>query len=434
MCDFLLKKKFRCAQKLCLGLFTIVLIGCSVINKDQEHIEVWHWMSDRQEAFEILTKQYKEQTGVVVQFKLINPPNAYTQKINTAIKKKKLPDIYGVLNRKEVFANLVNSGWILDLTDVFKADNAVWEKSFFSRAIDMNRFKGDAYDVKPGIYGVPLDMGGVQLLYNRKLLQQADIFEIPTTFEEWLVVIEALLEKGILPFVAGFRDVWLMECFAFNYAFNIMGEEKVFDTFLGKVPYTDPDWIKVLDVFVVLRDRGVFGAQTIHQDNYLAEKEFALEKAAFTFNGTWAVNVYRLLNHQLDFGVMPLPVVNVNRSMISWGGSESSFVVNAQSQHQQKSIDFLKWITAREQQAFLSAQLNILPVNRGAIVSLSENLMNFLKSIDVSTHPAIWPVHEQWPVQEAFLKGIQSIIIGQSSPQEVAEKVQQIKNRIGVKK
>lgn len=435
MFDFLQKKFFDGFKEIILLCFIVVFVGCSLMDQDRHTIEVWHWMADRQEAFEILAKQYQEQTGISVQFKLITPSNVYTQDIKKAFIRKNLPDIYGVLNSKEFFAQLIHHGWVLDLTDAFQSDSAFWEKSFFPRTIDMNRFiENNRYDVKPGIYGVPLDMGGIQLLYNRTLLQEAGIFELPKTFEEWLMVIEALSEKGITSFVVGFRDVWLMECFALSYAFNIMGEEKVFDTFLGKVPYTDEDWIKVFNIFAILREKGVFKLEMMNQDNHVAEKDFALEKAAFTFNGTWSIHVYRQLNHRLNFGVMALPVFNIDRPMISWGGAESSFVVNARSKQKQESVIFLKWLTAREQQAFLSEQLNILPANRGALVSLSEHLSSFAQSIDTSTHPHIWPIDEDRIVQEAFLKGLRSIIMGKNSPKEVAEKVQEIKNRKILKK
>jgi ABC-type glycerol-3-phosphate transport system substrate-binding protein len=49
--------------------------------------------------------------------------------------------------------------------------------------------------------------------------------------------------------------------------------------------------------------------------------------------------------------------------------------------------------------------------------------------MDYATHPNLWPVRESQPVIEAFDKGIQSIIIGKKTPQQVAAEVQRIKER-----
>ena len=115
--------------------------------------------------------------------------------------------------------------------------------------------------------------------------------------------------------------------------------------------------------------------------------------------------------------------------MVSWGGAESSLVVHALSPDKDKAIAFLKWLTAMEQQAYLAAQLHNLPVNRAAMADVPENLAAFAKAVETSTHPKIWPVSEDPLVSEIFQKGIQAIIIGERTPQEVARDVQAAKAR-----
>ena len=56
-------------------------------------IVIWHWMSDRIDAFEELAKEYKEKTGINVKFELYAPTTAYTSKIRSAAQADKLPDI-----------------------------------------------------------------------------------------------------------------------------------------------------------------------------------------------------------------------------------------------------------------------------------------------------------------------------------------------------
>ncbi|MBD3272333.1 MAG: hypothetical protein GF384_07335 [Elusimicrobia bacterium] len=49
--------------------------------------------------------------------------------------------------------------------------------------------------------------------------------------------------------------------------------------------------------------------------------------------------------------------------------------------------------------------------------------------MEVTTNPSIWPLDENSKVKEAFAKGIQSIIIGEKTPQHVAAEVQRVKER-----
>lgn len=405
-------------------------MGCAKRQQDENTVTLWHWMTDRHEAFEVLAQKYTEDTGITIKIDLYAPPDAYTQRIIASSQAKVLPDIYGILDKKQIFANFIEYGFIADLTEEFEKDEGAWEKAMFKKAVDANRFKeGNIYNVKPGIYGVPLDVTNIQMLYNKNLLKKAGVARAPKTFDEFLMVGEALKRVGIAGFVSGWGELWMEDCFASNYAFNIMGEEKVMATFRGEVPYTDPDWIKVFTVFKTLSEKGVFVEGIVTKPNKDAEQDFALERAAFAFNGSWAVNVYHGMNPDLEYGVMLPPAINSEKPMKIWGGSGSSLVVNNNSSQKDKAIAFLKWLSAKDQQAYLSTETKNLPANKEALASIPEVLSDFAKTMDNTTHPTIWKYNEMPAVSENFVKGIQSIIIGEKTPEQVAQEVQAVKVR-----
>jgi raffinose/stachyose/melibiose transport system substrate-binding protein len=417
-------------------LFIILCVfigyGCGGNSAHKENtITVWHWMTDRDEAFQDLAQKYQEQTGVKVEMELFAPSDVYSKKITAAAQARVLPDIFGVLNKKHVFASYVKNGFVADLTDAFKANDSEWEKKFFEKALQGNSFDEDnSYGVTPGIYGVPLDVTNIQMLYNKKLLQKAGLEAPPKTFDEFLYVADALKRMGLGVFVSGWGEPWMMECFASNYAFNIMGEEKVMATIKGEVPYTDPDWIQVLDVFRQMKDRGLFIDGIVTKGNKQAEQDFALERAVFAFNGSWCVNVYGKMNPTLEYAPMVPPVINPHNPMRIWGGPGSSFVVNGQSRNKQKAIDFLKWLTAQEQQAYLSEKTKNLPATKEALDNIPDILSQFAQAMEISTHPTIWKYNELPIVMEQMNRGIQSILIGDKTPQQVAQDVQKAKEKI----
>lgn len=412
----------------CCCLALTMCAGCWSPSQPSNKLVLWHWMTDRDATLKKLAQEYKLKTGIEVTIELFSPSDAYSQKIMAAAQGNVLPDIYGVLDKKSIFALFIKSGLVEDLTSNFNADEGAWTKELFERAQAVDRFEtGNKYGINPGIYGVPIDVTDIQMLYNKELLSKAAIKSPPQTFDEFIKDAMVLRRIGIIPFVSGWGELWLVDCFAFNYAFNIMGTEKVFDTFRGKVPYTDKDWIKIFDIFRELRVKGVLMDGIVIKGNKIAEQDFALERAAFSFDGSWCVNVYNGMNPDLKYGVMLPPPISNAYPLKIWGGAGSSFVVNGQSPNKAKAIAFLKWLTSKDQQIILALETNNLPSNREAMAMVPPILQNFAKGMEHLTHPMIWPLNDYPLVKEAFDKGIQSIMIGEKTPQQVAKEVQQVK-------
>ena len=129
--------KSFCAM-LILSVFVFSLNGC-VQKQDNAaeslNISVWHWMTDRQDAFKELAKRYEEQAGIKVNFELYAPSDAYSQKIRAAAQGDNLPDIFGVLGEKRDFASFIKAGHILNLTTYMQENNAQWQNFFFEKAL-----------------------------------------------------------------------------------------------------------------------------------------------------------------------------------------------------------------------------------------------------------------------------------------------------------
>lgn len=407
-------------------------VAARSVAKPSKRVIVWHWMTDREEVFQELAKRYKSLTGVEVFFELFAPSDQYSQKIRSAAQGQTLPDVYGILSDKRVFASFVKAGHVANVTPELEKDNSAWKKTFFPNAVAVNEFRADdVYGVAPGIYGIPIDVMTIEMLYNKKLLKKAglDPERPPATWEEFMVAIEKLRASGIQGLVSGWVEIWMIDCLASNYAFNIMGKKKVIETIKGNVRYTDPDWLKVFELFAQLRDNKALVTGVITMINKTAEQIFANEKAAFAFNGSWCVNVYNGMNPDLEYGVMLPPRASRKFPMSVWGGAGSSFIVNARSPNKDMAIEFLRWLTAREQQIFLAKRTQNLPANKDALREVHPILLQFADDMRYATHPNMWGISESPLVTEALDKGIQLIIIGDKTPLEVAFQVQMIKKR-----
>src|SRR6185503_14490272 len=129
-----------------------------------------------------------------------------------------------------------------------------------------------------------------------------------------------------------------------------------------------------LSVFEQLNKNEALMEGIVTKPNKYAEQDFALERAAYAFNGSWCVNVYNEMNPKLEYGAMLPPKVVEAHPMKILGGAGSSFVVNDRSLHKEKAIAFLKWLTDKDQQVFLSTETKNLPSNRQALQSIPKIL------------------------------------------------------------
>ncbi len=426
-----MKKSIGVTLAVLLAMATIFMFLESPQKKgDPNVVTVWHWMTDRDAALKELAKRYKRQTGVEIRMNLFAPSDVYTKKITASTQANILPDIFGVLDTKKTLSDFVRYGYIADLTEAFGENDHQWKESLFEKALSANTFEANnTYGVKAGIYGVPLDVTTIQMLYNKELLEKAGYKTPPKTFKEFIEVSSALRRVGIPGMVSGWGELWLVSCFASNYAFNIMGEEKVMATYRGEVPYTDADWIKVFDIFKKLTDNGMLVEGMITKPNKEAEQDFALGRAAFAFNGSWSVNVYREMNPDLQYGVMFPPAIQSDFPLEIWGGAGSSFVVNERSSRKDKAVAFLKWLTAKEQQEYLARETNNLPSSREALAAIPQILEEFARGMDNATHPTIWELNEQAVVADRYGRGIQAILLGKKTPEQVAQEIQDVKVR-----
>jgi ABC-type glycerol-3-phosphate transport system substrate-binding protein len=417
------------------GLAGLALIaGCSRQHEtsSSKEIVIWHWMTDRDDALQTLADQYEKVSGVKVRLELYAPSDVYSSRIRSSAQTGTLPDIFGILGEPWDLASFIKAGHVANLSPAMAADHGAWQKEFFPKALANSTFaSGNQYGLAPGIYGVPIDVSNIQMLYNKDLFKQAglDPERPPQTWSEFIADWHKLKQAGIPGLVSGWGETWIINCFVSNYAFNVMGEQKVFDTIRGKVPYTDPDWVRVLSLFDEIRQEGILASGAVTMINKAAEQAFANGKAAFAFNGSWCVNPYQGMNPNLSYAPMLPPRVSDRYPMRIWGGAGSTLMVNAKSPRQEEAIKFLQWLTAQPQQAYLSKETMNLPANRSSAGHLPPLLAAFASRMEDATHPSQWPVSELPVVTEALGKGIQSILIGEKTPAEVAEDVENFKRQ-----
>jgi len=401
--------------------------------KADKTIVLWHWMSDRNEVLHQLAAKYKAQTGITVELLLYAPREVYVQKVREGAATKTLPDIFGILGEVYDVASFIQAGHVEDLTAALGEGEGSWKSAFFSAALETSRFKdGNVAKIAPGYYGIPLDVSTIPMIYNKKLFAKAglDPEKPPKTWDDFLLAGKKLHASGVSGFVSGWAESWMIYSLATDLAANLMGRDKVFDTFRGKVPYTDSQWVQVFTAFDKMRRANLPCPNLVTLNNKRAEQIFAAEQAGMTLNGSWAVNVYAGMNPKLEYAAFYPPMLNPGHPPVVWGGAGSILYINSESTRKDKAIAFLKWLTEKEQISFFVQATKNLPSVKGlSDKDISPLLGQFAAVMDHAIHPYSFEVSEDPRVQDLFIKGIQSVLTGRKSPAQVAEEVQALKSQ-----
>lgn len=397
-------------------------------------IIVWHWMTDRDTAFNELAKQYKEKTGVDVQFQLYAPSDNYSQKVRVGAQTSTLPDIFGVLGDSRDLASFIEAGHIENLTPALvEGGTSAWKNNFYAEALETSLFKaGNQFKIPEGYYGIPIDVTTIPMIYNKKLFTKAglDPNKPPKTWDEFIEAGKKLKASGVTGFVSGWSETWIIYSLVTDLAHNLMGADKVMDTFRGKVPYTDPQWVEVFNAFEKMKKADFIDPSLVSLGNKNAEQAFASERSGITLNGSWAVNVYAGMNPNLEYAAFRPPLLGTKFPQTVWGGAGSVFSVNAKSPNKDKAIQFLKWLSEKQQAAYLVKETKNLPAVKNLESEIPPVLAGFSSVMPNSIHPNRFPVSEDPKVQEVLTKGIQSILIGEQTPQQVAEATNNMKVKV----
>lgn len=414
-----------------------LLFGCkSKDTSNSAQVVIWHWMTDRDEAFQQLSTKYKEETGKVVQFQLYAPSDVYQQKVRVGAQTNSLPDVFGIMGDARDVATFIEAGHVENLTAALGDGPGSWKDSLYPEALNTSFFPdGNAFKIPVGFYGIPIDVTTIPMIYNKKLFTKAglDANTPPKTWAEFIEAGKKLKAAGVTGFTSGWGEAWLIYSLATDLAFNQMGEEKVMKTFRGEVPYTDPDWIAVLTAFDQMRKAGFADPSLVTLGNKAAEQAFSSERSGMTFNGSWAVNVYAGMNPQLEYAPFRVPAISSKFPQTVWGGSGSTFFINGKSPRKDAAVEFLKWVSKKEQAAFLASATKNLPAVKEVAVEGSPVLGEFAGLMKDSIHPNRFAVSEDPRVQEVFSKGIQSILIGEKSPAQVAQDAAKTKTKVSTK-
>lgn len=231
-------------------------------------IEFWNDKTNGMEKVDVdqIMNSIESLSGIKVENISYPDTAAYQTAMQQSIRDKKAPGLFTWWSGPQL-KTLVENDLLEDLTDL-------WTDTISKNGVSMDL--AEPFTVDGKIYAAPYSVIYNTVVYNMTVFEQYGL-TVPETFDEFLTVCQTLKDNGITP-IALKNDSWAG--FIWFQALIASYEPQLYqDICDGTKPYTDPEVIKVMNIWQEMLDKGYFSKPMKIQDmdKSLAQGMIAME-------------------------------------------------------------------------------------------------------------------------------------------------------------
>jgi multiple sugar transport system substrate-binding protein len=238
-----------------------------------------------------------------------------TQKYETAVLAGEEPDIV-LLNLVSDTLNWLQQGATVDVTQYLKD----WglESRILPQAVQQwTNSKGQ-------VQGFPFDGFKWPVWYNTALLQKAGVTQPPATIDELLDATKKLRAIGSAPITIGGSD-WTGNKLFFQVMESYLTDDQIKPLFQNGNYCSNPNAVKGIDLFLKLRDAGVFVDSAAGLNSDQMTSLFNTQKAAIMSSGSWAISATPTeLTSNIYLSGLPIPADSVQQKPTAYQGYTST--------------------------------------------------------------------------------------------------------------
>ena len=351
-----------------------------------------------------------ELSGIKVEEIAYPDTAAYQTAMQQSIRDKKAPGLFTWWSGPQL-ETLVKNDLLEDLTDL-------WDEYVIPNGVSPDLKEALAIDGR--IYAVPYSVLYNTIIYNVSLFEQYNI-QVPETFDEFLTACQTLKDNGVTP-IALKNDSWAG--FIWFQALVASYEPQLYqDICDGTKDYTDPDVIKVMDIWQEMLDKGYFSTPMKIQD---VDKSIAQGSIAMMLEPNFEVGTlskeYGMVPGE-DVGVFVLPSMNGAKKVIFF--EISPLCVAKASGDKETAKEVLKSWFKVEHQTVLTEVANF--VNSSEVKVENQCIQDTLEfTADADNYQLILRYYENTPeeIRNVALDELMKFELGDATGEEVLNTIQ----------
>ncbi len=333
-------------REIVLGLWVVMLLLCSCQRGDKDMIESTTDLADSGKK-QLIIYQYKLEILASLRA-LADAYETSHPDVEIILKNSGGTDYYEVI--KGEFA----AGHSVDIFNISSRDQLlIWspvleDLSEESWVPYLKEGTGDRLTLDGELYGMPYAIEGYGFIYNKKLLAEAGISDLPSTYTDFVTMVEKLNAHGIRPFFNDYQAWWVLSQHSFNMVLAGQEDPEGFIRGLrnGTVDLvgneTMNQWLDLIELTIEYGQDHPF--MYGYNDSVLA---FSKGEAAMIFQGNWVQDKLDELTPGMEIGLMPVPL-NERLSGKLPIGIPSYWCVNAESEVKEIAKDFLDFMATSE--------------------------------------------------------------------------------------
>jgi raffinose/stachyose/melibiose transport system substrate-binding protein len=423
------KKAFTALMSLAL-VGGIVLGGCSSSSEtskdsnessgDKTVIKMMHlWPEGSSNAqytiVDDIIKAYEEENpDVDIQTEILGNEQ-YKEKIKVLSASNELPDV-GITWAAGYMKPFVEGNMFTSLDDI------VQEDQFVAGTLD-------AFSVDGSAYALPLELNITPVYYNKEIFEKYNL-EAPSTYDEFLNVVETLVDNGVTPITLGNKDRWTGSMWYMYLTDRIGGPEALNNAINRSGSFEDPAMVKAAEEIVKLVDMGAFVKGFNGLSNDEAKGYFMNEQAAMYLMATWELPNYTTSpdvaqEFKDKIGYFKFPTYEGGKGEIDSyvGGPGVGLFVSEQSEVKDEAKAFVSYLVEEwGKRSVVDAGVIPATVVDTSSGDLDQMYIDILNDLGNATNLTLYAdVQMSAGVADVHLNQIQALFGGQTTPEEFAK-------------
>ncbi|UOQ49647.1 extracellular solute-binding protein [Gracilibacillus caseinilyticus] len=393
---------------------------------NEDAVELTFWKSedigraDYQAFMDIVEKFDKEHPDIDLQ--VDTTPNAdYRTRLNTQAAGGQLPDMFQVWPGAEL-EPLVEGEAVQPINNIM----GYWTEE--TGLLDPEDFED--FSVDGNAYAVPANTNPTHMIfYDKDMLADAGYDKFPTTYDEFLQLIDDLKANDVTPIALGNSDAWVLQSvYISTIADRFTGSDFLEGVANGKRAFTDEDFVKSLGVIDELVKKGAFNEDLNTIDSSQMIDYFLQGKTAMVMDGNWGISaILENMPEDKNVGVAMIPL-NDKKTMSTVAGTGVAINSELEGEKLDAAHTFLKYVYNQE------LWEELIKVGRPVIANVEvpedadlHPLQQEMLDLIAESEPA--PVYDATlipAVNDQLENELQSITVGGSTPEEAAENIQRV--------
>ncbi len=345
----------------------------------------------------------------------------YKEKIRMVVSSDEVPDIFS--SWSGTFAQeMIASGNVAPLNDLYESDPE-WAGSIAQASIDGFTFDGQ-------IYGVPWSQDGKVFYYNKTIFEENNL-EVPTTWNQFIDVLDKLKAAGYeTPIAGGMSDTWAILHFLGTMNQRMVDPEvlaKDYDPATGE--FTDPAYVEVLKKWQQLTS--YMGEESVAIDHETARNTyFSTGQAPIMYLQFAEITLLeQSVPEDFEYGFFNFPAFEEGKGDANaLTGAPEGFMISNKAENPEECRKFLKWLVSKKGGEALTLKCGDLSSVAGA-VDETNALPAHLEAMDIiagaSTLAPWFDNACDAAVYTVYGQGAQAIITGDETPESVMKMVQE---------